>query len=62
MQDICSSDPPVVTGICDPNKSQTRHHHGLKLGLKLKYHSISGVNWQNISVRLLKPSISVYIE
>ena len=26
MQEIHSSNPPVVTGICDPNKSQARHH------------------------------------
>ena len=29
MQEIRSSNPPVVTGICDPNKSQGRHHRGL---------------------------------
>ena len=27
MQEICSSNPPVVAGICDPNKSQAWHHH-----------------------------------
>ena len=37
MQEICSSNPPVVTGICDPNKSGAQDHHSLKLGLKLKY-------------------------
>ena len=26
MQEIRSSNPPVVTGICDPNKSGARHH------------------------------------
>ena len=26
MQEIRSSKPPVVTGICDPNKSRARHH------------------------------------
>ena len=26
MQDIRSSNPPVVTGICDPNNSRARHH------------------------------------
>ena len=36
MQEICSS-KPVVTGICDPNKSWAWHHCSLKLGLKLKY-------------------------
>ena len=37
MQDIRSSNPPVVTGICDPNKSRARYHRSLKLGSKLKY-------------------------
>ena len=40
MQEIRSSNPPVVTGICDPNKSRVRHHRSLKLGSKLKYLSI----------------------
>ena len=26
MQEIRSSNPPVVTGICDPSKSRARHH------------------------------------
>ena len=37
MQEIRSSNPPVVTGIYDPNKSWARHHRSLKLGSKLKY-------------------------
>ena len=37
MQEIHSSNPPVVTGICDPNKSQAQQHRSLKLGSKLKY-------------------------
>ena len=37
MQEIRSSNPPVVTGICDPNKSRARHHRSFKLGSKLKY-------------------------
>ena len=37
MQEIRSLNPPVVTGICDPNKSRTRHRCSLKLGSKLKY-------------------------
>ena len=40
MQEIRSSNPPVVTGICDPNKSRARHHRSLKLGSKLKHPSI----------------------
>ena len=43
MQEIRSSNPPVVTGICDPNKSRARHHRSLKLGLKLKYLNLHGV-------------------
>ena len=31
MQKICSSNAPVVTGICIPNKSGARHHRSLKL-------------------------------
>ena len=37
MQEIRSSNPPVVTGIFEPNKSRARHHRCLKLGSKLKY-------------------------
>ena len=29
MQEIRSSNPPVITGICDPNKSRARHHCSL---------------------------------
>ena len=29
MQEIRSSNLPVVTGICDSNKSRARHHHRL---------------------------------
>ena len=36
MLEIRSSNPPVVTGICDPNKSRARHHCSFKLGSKLK--------------------------
>ena len=37
MQEIQSSNPAVVTGISDPNKSRERHRHTLKPGSKLKY-------------------------
>ena len=37
MKEMGSSNPPVVTGICGPNKSRARHHRSLKLGSKLKY-------------------------
>ena len=48
MQEICSSDPPVVTGICDPNKSRTQHHLSLKLDSELKYFNINHCNRHNI--------------
>ena len=31
MQDIHSSNPPVVTGICDPSNSRARHHRTVTL-------------------------------
>ena len=37
MQEIRSSNPPVVIGICDPNKSRVRHHRNF-LYLILKIH------------------------
>ena len=37
MQEIGSSNPPVVTGSCDPNKYRARLYRSLKLGSKLKY-------------------------
>ena len=37
MQEIHSSNPREVTGICDPNKFRAQHHRSLKLGSKLKY-------------------------
>ena len=40
LQEIRSSNPPAVTGICDPKKSRARHHHSLKLGSKLKHLNI----------------------
>ena len=42
MREICSSNPPVVTGICDSNKFRARHHRSLKLGSKLKYLKTAG--------------------
>ena len=29
MQEIQSSNPPMVTGICDTNKSWVQHHHNI---------------------------------
>ena len=36
MQEIYSSNPPVVTGIHNPNKSQARHHRSSKLSVLLR--------------------------
>ena len=41
MQEIRSSNHPVVTEICDTKKPQAPHHHSLKLGLKLNYLNIA---------------------
>ena len=38
MQEIRSSNPLVVTGICDPNKSRAQHHHNLKLEVEGSRH------------------------
>ena len=35
MQEIRSSNRPVVTGICDPNKSRARHHRNELIVLKV---------------------------
>ena len=34
MQEMCSSNPPVVTEICDPNKPRARCYPSLKLGVE----------------------------
>ena len=34
MQEICCSNPPVITAFCDPSKSRVRHHCNIKAGLK----------------------------
>ena len=41
---ITSTNPPVATGVCNPNKSWARHHRSLKLGSKLKYHNRKGMH------------------
>ena len=38
MQEIRSSNPPVVTGSCDPNNSQAGHHRSLKLEVEVSQH------------------------
>ena len=54
MQQIRSSNPPVITGICDPIKPRARHHCSLKLGSKL--------NYLNIPIKILKNSNNIYLE
>ena len=37
MQEIRSSNSPVITGIFDPNKFRARHYRSMKFDSKLKY-------------------------
>ena len=57
MQEIRSSNAPVVTGICDPNESGVRLHRSLKLGSKLKY-----LNIFLLIVRFVKSSDQTIIQ
>ena len=41
MQEICSSNPPVVPGICDPDNSRAQHHHKLSFSNNVKEIQIS---------------------
>ena len=45
MREIRNSNPPVVTEICDPIKSQAQHHR-MKLGSKLKHLNIELLYFQ----------------
>ena len=49
MQEIRSSNPPMVTEICDPSKSRARHHLSLKIGPKLKYLNFTYDNYGYLS-------------
>ena len=68
MQGIRSSNPPVVTGSCDLNKSQAPHHHSLKFGSKLKYLNILipsfviQVVWQNQNAKKTKHKLVVRLK
>ena len=45
MQEISSSSPPVVTGICDWNKSWARYHRSYRVLIKeYIYHALSRRN------------------
>ena len=65
MQKICSSNPPMVTGICDPKKSRALHHHSLKLGLKKKYLKKDNVFYKKkvgiVLVSCNSATITIYI-
>ena len=43
MQEIRSSNPPVVTGIFDPNKSRARHHRNLKFTIDTFENSVPNI-------------------
>ena len=61
MQEIRCSNPLVVTGICDPNKSRARHHRSLKLGSKFevsqifRFSDFSVNTFLGIIIRILIP-------
>ena len=59
MQEIRSSNSAVVTGICDPNKSWTRHHLSLNYGSKLKYLNIATLP-RNFCKKLIKNTKRIY--
>ena len=48
MQEIRSSNPPVVTGICDPNKSRVRNHRSLKLASKISISMLAFTGSKNV--------------
>ena len=50
MQEIRSSNPPVVTRICDPNKSRARHHRNNKKATSHNDHYMKnmGSQWPKI--------------
>ena len=48
MQEIRSSNPPVVTGICDPNKSRARNHRSLKLASKISISMLAFTGSKNV--------------
>ena len=59
MQEIRSSNPPVVTGICDPNKSWARHHRNSCFELSGDRNTVSfelKSRWKDYIYWLLKRS------
>ena len=68
MQEIRSSNPPVATGICDPNKSRARHHRKKNLieiqkkEIKLTFSHLShrGLSLNNINIFCLFLTNNIY--
>ena len=51
---VRSSNPPVVTGIRNPNKSRAQHRRSLKLGSKLNYLNIKDIVLAKVYKKLAK--------
>ena len=45
MQEMCSSNPPVVTEICDPNKPRARRYPSLKLGVEISQNLVYEISF-----------------
>ena len=54
MQEIHSSNPLVVTGICDPNNSRTWHHHRINMCVGCFEISIGVIVKHVESIRIIK--------
>ena len=42
---MCSSNPPVVTEICDPNKPRARRYPSLKLGVEISQNLVYEISF-----------------
>ena len=49
MQEIRSSNPPVVTGIYDPNNSRAQHH----CSLEMPFFSFGNLSFNNSILKLV---------
>ena len=45
MQEMCSSNPPVVTEICDPNKPRARCYPSLKLDVETSQNLVYDISF-----------------
>ena len=67
MQEICSSNPPVVTGICDPSKSRAQHHRNYFLAvlelcafyIKYKNVKFTAINLGRASVKYADTAFTI---